>query len=222
MATVAVHKIFNSKPSFGASDFVGRFRSGWQDNGKVKALQEWRVTSDDPSVVEAIAAKYGGTISQWETKTGEIHQAFTEAEEVEIELLSLLSEFTLWGRGSTPIRVCDSKEQRNGGGPCVCPLDVKDHKEQSRAGTACSPSIRATFKLAGLEDLGVFRFNSGSWGLLEKCNALEDALAAAGGPSPASLRLKHVAFENATGKKVEYTLPILDLHPPLAGTKKAA
>ena len=209
---MVLHKMFNSTPKFGASDIVGRVRSGAQIQGRPVALQEWRFTTGDPEVAQAVADKYGGSPNPWETKTEESLEVMTNAGSLAVVLTQIQSEFVLWGRGSTPIRSCDGSVQKdNASTGCVCPSDVRDHKEAARAGSACQPSVRATFRLADLPDLGLWRFNSASWQLAGEVNAAEEALAAAGGESEGVLRLELIEYTTKNGRNVSYTKPIIEV-----------
>ena len=213
---MALHKMFNTTPKFGASDIVGRVRSGAQIQGRPVALQEWRFTTGDPEVAQAVADKYGGTPQEWVTTTEESLEVMSTAGSLPVILTAIQSEFVLWGRGSTPIRSCDGSVQKDDlKTSCVCPSDVKDHKEAARAGSACQPSVRATFRLADLPDLGLWRFNSASWQLAGEVNAAEDALAAAGGEAEGLLRLELVEYQTKNGRNVSYTKPIIEVGAPV-------
>ena len=208
---MALHKLFNTTPKFGASDIVGRVRSGAQVNGRPVALQEWRFTTGDPEVAKAVADKYGGTPQEWVTTTEESLEVMTTAGSLPVILTNIQSEFVLWGRNSV-IRSCNGAVQNDDAhSGCICPSDVREHKEAARAGTACQPSVRATFRLADLPDLGLWRFNSASWQLAGEVNAAEEALAAAGGESEGVLRLELVEYTTKAGRNVAYTKPIIEV-----------
>ena len=210
---MALHKMFNATPTFGASDIVGRVRSGAQINGRPVALQEWRFTTGDPLVAQEVANKYGGDPKPWETTTEESLEVMTTASDLTVILTQIQSEFVLWGRNSSaPIRACDGSVQKDDAcSGCVCPSDVKAHKEAARAGTACQPSVRATFRLADMPDLGLWRFNSASWQLAGEVNAAEEALAAAGGEAWGVLALELVEYTTKNGRNVSYTKPIIEV-----------
>ncbi len=209
---MALHKMFQSTPKFGQSDIVGRVRSGAQIQGRPVALQEWRFTTGDPEVAQAVADKYGGTPEEWVTTTEETLEVMTTASSLPVVLTAIQSEFVLWGRGNTPIRSCDGAVQKDDAcSDCVCPSDVREHKEAARAGSACQPSVRATFRLADLPDLGLWRFNSASWQLAGEVNAAEESLAAAGGEAEGVLRLELVEYTTKAGRNVSYTKPIIEV-----------
>jgi hypothetical protein len=209
---MALHKLFDNSPKFGAADIVGRVRSGAQINGRPVALTEWRFTTGDPDVAQAIAEKFGGSPQPWETSTEESLEIMTDTTSLPIHLTAIQSEFVLWGRGNTPIRSCNGETQKDDGcSACVCPRDLKEHKEAARAGSACQPSVRATFRLLDLPDLGLWRFNSASWQLASAVNEAEEALTAAGGEADGVLRLELVEYTTKNGRNVSYTKPIIEV-----------
>jgi hypothetical protein len=209
---MALHKLFDTAPKFGADDFVGRLRSGTQIQGRPVALSEWRITTGDPEVAAAVAEKYGGSPAEWETKTEEVLEVLTNQVEMPVLLSGLQSEFVLWGRGNTPIRRCDGSVQKDDASTgCVCPSDIKEHKEGARAGSACQPSVRAIFRLADLPDLGMWRFNSASWQLAESINETEKALEEAGGEAPGVMKLELVEYTTKNGRNVSYTKPVIEV-----------
>ena len=212
-----LHSVFDNAPTFGADDVVGRFRSGAQLQNRPVALSEWRVTTGDPTVAAAIAELLGGEPKAWETKTEESLEILTTANTIEVNLEGLTSEMVLWGRGSTPIRVCDGNTMKGDGNkPCECPTDLKEKKEGAKNGSACQPNVRATFRLVDNPDLGLWRFNSSSWNLAAQVNNLETELANAGGAAMASLSLELVEFTTKSGRDVKYTKPVIRILTPAA------
>ncbi len=207
-----LNRIFNTTNTFGADDIVGRVRAGQQINGRPIALSEWRFTTGDPAVAAAVAELYGGEPGKWETQTDEALEVLTTTSTLAVELTGLTSEFVLWGRGNRPIRTCNGSIQMDElKTTCVCPSDIKEHKEAAKAGTACQPSVRALFRLAASPDLGLFRFNSASWGLAEEVNVLEADLAERGGTSEATLSLDLIEYTTKAGREVRYTKPAITL-----------
>ena len=206
---------FNAKPApFGGDDLVGRFRSGQQQQGLPRALQEWRITSDDKEILTKVGALLGGKPAKWDTKSAEVWEVLTKAPSVDIDLEFINVNMVLWGRGNAPIRTCDMLTQK-GGSPCECPSDYSERKQAGRDGVGCAPETRAIFRLTEAPDLGKFKFQSGSWGLSEKVTELEAQLADAGGTAPATLTLKQIQYTTKTGKDVEYTLPVIKILEPV-------
>jgi len=212
-----LHSVFDNAPTFGVDDVVGRFRSGAQIQNRPVALSEWRVTTGDPVVAKAIAELLGGEPKKWETKTEESLEVLTTTNTIEVHLEDVRSEMVLWGRGSTPIRVCDGHTMKGDGNkPCECPADLKDRKDGAKNGSACQPNVRAVFRLVDSPDLGLWRFSSSSWNLASQVNALEGELADAGGAALATLSLELVEFTTKAGRDVKYTKPVVKIHAPAA------
>ena len=199
---------------FDDGDLVGRFRSGAQVNGRPMALTEWRVTTGDPEIASSIADLFGGKTSEWETKTEENLEVYTEAGEVKIILdgaSAVKTGMVLWGRKGK-VRECDGVTQKDGSA-CVCPQTVKERKEAAQAGNGCDPSIMIFFRLADAPELGKFRFITGSWSMLREIGKAQDALDEIGGPAEAVLKLEHVEYES-NGAKRAFTKPVLVVTGP--------
>lgn len=209
---MALNRIFNDTPKFGADEIVGRVRAGQQIQGRPVALSEWRFTSGDPAVASAVAEMFGGTPEKWETQSDEALEVLTTTAVLPVELTSLSSEFVLWGRANRPIRSCNGIIQGDElKSTCVCPSDTREHKDAAKAGTACQPSVRAVFRLTAAPDLGLFRFNSASWQLAAAVEQLEADLTERGGTSDATLALELVEYQTKAGRDVRYTRPVIEL-----------
>lgn len=196
-----------------ADDMVGRFRSGYQINGRPASLEAWRVTTGDPDVATLISDLLGGEPPQrWESRGEDNLEIFTASGQVEIILdgpNSIRSEMVLWGR-SGAIRKCDGVEQKGDdiGKPCECPATFADRKDAAKAGRGCEPSVTIYFRLAANPDLGVFKFTSGSWSLARDIGFAEDKLATIDGPALATLALEVVEF-TSQGVNRKFTKPVI-------------
>jgi hypothetical protein len=77
----------NAQPKAQFDDIVGSFRAGFLENGTPQSLNEWRVTTGDPIVAEAIHELLGGEApAEWETKGEESLEVYTAAKSVTIVL----------------------------------------------------------------------------------------------------------------------------------------
>jgi hypothetical protein len=217
-----LNRIFETQSkSFGTDDVVGYLKSGMQIDGRPVALDSWRITSGDPDVMKVVAESFGGEVETWETTTEHNQQVLTEVGSLDVQLISVQSNFALWGRGNKPIRICDGISQTDENKtPCACPNDTKEHKEAARAGTACSPSIRALVRLKDHPDLGMFRYVSGSWQLAEAIGPVEEAVAASDSPLDASISLVKVEWETKQGQKRAFTKPVIKLADGADGESK--
>ena len=219
-------RIFESDPDAAPQkryeDVVGRFRSGYVSGNRPVALSEWRVTTGDPEVADAIVEHLGATregVSEWDARGEDNLEVYTTSKTVEIILAgpeSIRSEMALWGMQGA-VRKCDGVEQLgtasddpDKGSPCVCPAGFNDRKEAAKRGKGCKPSITAFFRLAADPELGVFKFTSGSWSLAKDVGAVEDKLADVGGPARATLTLETVEMKD--GKS--FTKPVFKILGP--------
>ena len=227
---MVLHAIFDEAPrSFGADDYTFRARLGSLVNGRPMAHDSWRFTSGDPEVADSLAAEFGGSPSEWETKTEEKLEVLSDAKVLDIILESVRSEYVLWGRSDQPIRSCNGRKQSDDkGSPCACAEQVDnlaDWKAAARNGTACQPVVKASFRMAALPDLGLGKFQSSSWSLamgdpkwtadkMEEgrtwqppISDIEAALADFDGRATATLAIVGVDFTTKGGKHVSYTKP---------------
>ncbi|MGZ0151857.1 recombination directionality factor [Kribbella sp. WER1] len=213
-----------------SDDVVGRFRSGYQvEQGRKMtpvALQEWRVTTGDPAVAEAVREAMGGDEAQEWDATGEDNlEVFTTSKGVDVVLdgpKALRQRMILWGRNGKVIRESDGETCTDGTPDPQAGQSLAQRKEEARNGTGAEPQIEVYFRLAGNEDLGVFKFQSGSWSLASDlayngvADELDDLSADADdGKVHAHLSLEEVSFiaKNGprAGQTVSYTKPVLKI-----------
>lgn len=211
----------SKKRSKFADDVVGRFRSGHQLNRRPVALSEWRVTTGDPEVADSVRRLLGGDKpAKWETQGEDNLEVFTDAQQVDIIIdgpSSVRSSMVLWGRNGKLIRACDGVQQKDDAkSDCACPQTLAELKAESKDGTACEPSIQIVFALADDPDLGLFRFQSGSWSLAEDINTVEKKLAEIDGPAAATLALEVVEFTTKAGEHRKFTKPVVKVIGPAA------
>lgn len=206
-----------------SDDFVGRFRSGRLVGKMPESLNSWRVTTGDPEVADKIAAIFGGSPESWETEKEDNLEVLTDATAVEIIILSsdkIDASMKLFGNNGL-IHHCDGVEflspDDEKGERCGCPDLLQDRKDRAKSGRGPKPSIDVQFKLAEAPELGIFRFNSGSWELVkvlhEVIKAVDDAGGATedakGGPVRALLTIEHVEYTTKGGRDVAYNKPVV-------------
>lgn len=153
-------------------DLVGTLRAGYVNNGRPVSLDEWRFTSDDPEVAEAIADLYGGDVNEL-TKTKQNgdevkeYEVFTKAKSLDIILEgeeSISSEFTWWANGELLGRG-DGTTMEDGTADPGAHLDLAERKDKAKKGLVPAPETTVYFRLKDNEDLGIFRYvKSQAWG----------------------------------------------------------
>jgi hypothetical protein len=231
-------KIFGDNPETAqkprqrfADDIVGRFRSGHQLNGRPAALKEWRVTTGDPEVADVLHEILGGDAPQeWEAKGEDNIEVFTASKSVAIILegeKSLRQKMVLWNRAGKLIQSGDGQvieypEERRGEPDPDAHLSFQERKQRARDGFGAEPQIEVYFRLADDEDLGIFKFQTGSWSMASDLayNDVEGDLADAvadseNGRAKAVLELEEVSFVAKNGPRagqtVTYTKPVLKI-----------
>lgn len=208
-----------------SDDVVGRFRSGHQLNGRPASLSEWRVTTGDPEVAAEIHDLLGGDAPQeWEARGEDNLEVFTASNEVRIIIeseKSLRQEMILFGRNNKIIQRGDGETityppEKVGPDPDAA-LSFQERKAKAQEGTGPEPQVELYFRLADNPDLGIFKFQSGSWGLVRNLAAdgVDEKLRALGGPALARLYLEEVSFVAKNGPRagqtVSYTASGLEL-----------
>ncbi|BAU83114.1 hypothetical protein SLA_2181 [Streptomyces laurentii] len=206
----------DAKPKANFSDdTVGRFHGGKQENGIPVALPEWRVTTGDPDVAEAIAQLMGGTPVETDSTSENFIEVLTNQEKVKVVLSgtdAISSDLKLWN-GPSLIHHCDGVEflspDEDKGKPCRCPALMEDRKAAAKSKRGPAPSISVMFRLAEDYDLGIFRLQTGSWKLAEVLHEVENALDKIGTEAFCSLELELVEYTTKKGRDVSYRKPVI-------------
>ncbi|WP_223767646.1 recombination directionality factor [Streptomyces huiliensis] len=203
-----------------SDDTVGRFHGGKAENGIPVALSEWRVTTGDPDVAAAIAQLMGGTPVETDSTSENYIEILTTTKKMKVVLsgaAAISSDMKLWN-GSSLIHHCDGVEflspDEDRGKACGCPALLEDRKAAAKSKRGPSPSISVTFRLADDYDLGMFRFQTGSWKLTEVLHDVENALDRQGGEALCELALELVEYTTKRGRDVSYTKPVIRVLKP--------
>ncbi|MFI8263694.1 hypothetical protein [Streptomyces sp. NPDC085665] len=198
-----------------SDDTVGRFHSGKSVDGLPVALPEWRVSTGDPEVAAAVAQLLGGTPVETDSTSENYIEVETATDKVKVVLSgvdAITSDLKLWN-GPNLIHHCDGVEflspDEDRGRPCNCPRLMEDRKAAAKSKRGPSPSISVTFRLADDYDLGLFRFQTGSWKLAEVLHTVENALEKVGGEALCSLELELVEYTTKKGRDVSYRKPVI-------------
>ncbi len=198
-----------------SDDTVGRFHGGRQENGVPVALSEWRVTTGDPEVADAISQLMGGTPVETDSTSENFIEVLTERGKVSAVLSgpdAIASDLKLWN-GSALIHHCDGVEflspDEDKGKACGCPELMEDRKAAAKSKRGPSPSIAVTFRLAEDYELGLFRLQTGSWKLAEVLHEVENSLDRIDGEALCSLELEHVEYTTKKGRDVSYRKPVI-------------
>lgn len=178
------------------------------------SLPEWRVTTADPAVADAIAQLYGGKPEEWDTPKDDAMQVLTNAPAVNIVLSganAIEDRLIQWGRKG-PIHECDgitSLMDRNFGEPCGCPELLTERKAAARDEMGPAPHIKVTFRLADDPELGTGQFVSTSWDFLVSLHEVRNELDAIDGDALCELSLELVEYTTKKGRDVSYRKPVI-------------
>lgn len=201
---------------------VGRIRMGEkrvsQGGKKYPArLDNWRLTSNDRSRLEAVASVYGGEITPWEGQ----FQVTTQTDALDIAVLpgQAVSQYReLWGQqpadGNKPrpvmcLRRCDGQTELLTDKPCVCRTEVEDDDDR-----ACKPTTHLSVILRKIAGIGVWRVTSrGNNAANELAGMAEllEQLTARGVPVPARLRLDKRESVGLDGVVHHFVVPVIDI-----------
>lgn len=197
---------------------IGRIRIGMQvpsEKGKMrpKKIDTFRLTSQDPEVLQAAAAIYGGKPQKWEgAPAGEQWELISEAAQLPIVIppggVAFSQYYELWSGGGCQRR-CDGMSELISDGPCVCDPDERE----------CKPHSRLSVMLRDLPGLGVWRLDTGGWyAAVELAGAVAfiEIAAAAGRMLPARLRLEQRQIKREGEPIKRFAVPVIDLDVTVA------
>lgn len=184
---------------------VGRLRFAHQLQGVPQSLDTWRVTTDDPTVADAIHRVLGGSAPRcWPgsskdtvevvTATAELNVIFSSAKSFETRFVRSNSDPNYVSTGDAFIlpdgsRVPDPDRE----------LSLLERRRRARD-TGERPVTSLYCQLAAAPDLGTLLFRSTSWDLAERLRRADITrrLEAAGRDVPATLRISKTPTGRAT------------------------
>ncbi|MEV1315317.1 hypothetical protein AB0J14_04450 [Micromonospora arborensis] len=158
-------------------------------------LETLRFTSPSRSLIEAVAAKYGGTVKPWQHTTGPQFEVVTDAKTIPVLVppQQIDPNYELWGNGFKS-RHCDGDTEKIRNQPCLCDpvrAAAQAAKRDVKPGDVCKPTTRMSLMLAEIPTLGTFKLESHGWNAAAELPMLAEAIAAAAQPIPARLELQH-------------------------------
>jgi hypothetical protein len=226
------------KNSF-ADDVVGTFRAGHVDeNGNPASLDTWRVTTGDPEVADAIADLLKGDApAEWDTKSEETLEVYTEASSVYIVLedaKAVRQRFVQRNRNGEFVYTSDGATKDDGEPDPHAKLSLNERFKLAADGLGPALETTIWFRLddsmgdvtlggqpARPGDIGKFKFQSTgkTIGKAVLDNNIEDEIRDADGPVRAKLWIEKIRFTAKTGpragKLVEYNSAALKIIGPV-------
>lgn len=207
---------------------VGRFHSGHtvlNEKGKAvpEPLDEWKFTTADRGIADAVAQLFGGQVTVDEHDTAEFNvSVYTEATKIPVILGAdaIDADFKKFDNNKLTHHCTGSKflshpsRDELVGKDCGCPPLLADKLQNADDLIGPKPSITIMFRLADDPELGLFKFVTGSRTMLKVLHEYAADLGETDGDSVADLSLELVSYIGKRGpmkgKRVEYTKPVLD------------
>jgi hypothetical protein len=203
---------------------LGRVRLGEKGpKGEPKRLSTFRFTSASERLLQAVAERYGGSVTAWTDAPDEGYfQVTTEATSLDIILPPTFSRedgspstsysqyYELWNKGGC-VRRCDGVTEALSGGPCICDPEKRDAGSDP-AGT-CGIITRLSFIIPDLPGLGVWRLDSGGWNAAVELPGTLQLLADAASEQrfiPAVLSVQN-RTRKVGGQTRRFVVPVIDL-----------
>lgn len=192
---------------------VGRVRLGIlipnadpKKKGRPKKLDRLRFTSPRKSLIEAVAARYGGTVQPWQPPKGSQQwEVITTTSEVPVLVPpqdpSQSQWLELWSAGGCQRR-CDGVNETISAKPCMCNPAKRD----------CTMHTRLRVMLEDIPGLGAWRVDTGSYYAAVELPGIASLLAMAQGAIPATLALEQrTVTRQVDGKPqtLNFAVPVL-------------
>ncbi|MET8278218.1 hypothetical protein [Micromonospora sp. NPDC005174] len=158
-------------------------------------LETLRFTSPARSLIEAVAAKYGGEVKPWQHTTGPQFEVVTDAKTIPVLVppQQIDPNYELWGNGFKS-RHCDGETEKIRNQSCLC-APVRAAAQAAgrdvKPGDVCKPTTRMSLMLAEIPSLGTWKLESHGWNAAAELPMLAESIATAAQPIPARLELQH-------------------------------
>ena len=195
---------------------LGRIRLGDRsgNRGAPKRLDTFRFTSAYRPFLDQIAARYGGAVREWESPRGPEWEIVSGASEIDIIIPPesyLVQWMEMWSSGGCQRR-CDTQTETIEMRTCLCPSDPAERQALAKQGKACEPISRLWVMLPGIEGMGTWRLETGSWYAAEELQGVTSLLAEATAQNteiPATLRIE-ARSSKRNGATLRYSVPVVD------------
>lgn len=192
---------------------VGRVRLGIlipnadpKKRARPAKLDRFRFTSPRKSLIEAVAARYGGEVRPWQPPKGSQQwEVVTKTSEVPVLVPpqdpARSQWLELWSAGGCQRR-CDGVTETITAKPCMCNPEKRD----------CSMHTRLRVMLEDIPGLGAWRVDTGSYYAAVELPGIASLLAMAQGAIPATLALEQRTVTRQVDgqpKTFNFAVPVL-------------
>lgn len=182
-------------------------------------LTTWRLTSPSERLLQALAEKYGGTVSRWEDDRapGKQYQLTTETDTLPI-IVPVGDVGSQWWEKWTAdgcARRCDGVTDTITGKPCDCPADLGARAEKAKKGGACKPTTRVSLILVGCPEVGLWRVQSTGMNAAREMAAIAQVCELATRQNrviPGSLRLEQRQAKRPGEPTSHFVVPVLEVN----------
>lgn len=189
---------------------VGRIRFGVKTGtgrGRPTKLDRLRFTSPRKSLIEKIAALYGGKVEPWQPPKGSQQwQVITDTAEVPVLVPpqdpAESQWYEMWSAGGC-MRRCDGQQERISKSSCLCNPEARD----------CKMHTRLRVMLEDVPGLGAWRVDTGSYYAAVELPGVAALLATAQGAIPGRLVLdQRTVTRQVDGKPQTFNFAVPTLH----------
>jgi len=189
---------------------VGRVRFGIKTGGgrgRPTKLDRLRFTSPRKTLIEQIAAKYGGKVEPWQPPKGSQQwQVITDVAEVPVLIPPQdpgeSQWYEMWSAGGC-LRRCDGQQEKISKSSCLCDPLERD----------CKMHTRLRVMLEDIPGLGAWRVDTGSYYAAVELPGVAQLLAMAQGAIPGRLVLdQRTVTRQVDGKPQTFNFAVPTLH----------
>lgn len=180
-------------------------------------LETLRFTSASKTLIDAVAAAYGGEVKAWKGPSGPEWEVITGAKEIPVLVPPQRIDPHLehWGNGFRD-RMCDGETEMLRQKPCFCAAAQAAGKPFGPR-DVCKPTTRMSLMLAEIPSLGTWKLESKGWNAAAELPTLAASIESAPQPIPARLEVQKREKKTfdpfaAESKQVEsnvYMVPVL-------------
>ena len=194
-----------------ADQVAGRFHYATLLRNRPEVLATWRVTSNQPLVLDHIAEQLGGSPQHVGDDTWSVT---TTSIAVDILLSNPGALRLRWRRDAR--HSCDGRTQcqYTTQRPCACPPSLQARRIATREGRGCEPQVDMLFRLLQDPTLGAFCFTTGSWWFAEEAFEARQELHTYRRHAHARLDLQRVSYTLASGQGISCTRPTVTVVEP--------
>ncbi len=169
-------------------------------------LETFRVTSPSRTLIDAVAAQYGGTVQPWQGPSGPEFEVITAVRELAVLIppQRIDPNYEFWGNGFRA-RLCDGDLERMRNQPCLCRRGNNGHVHDFGSGECecgakreCKPTTRLALMLREIPSIGTFKVESHGFTAAAELPGAAEAIENAPVPLPGRLTMELIDRKTLT------------------------